>query len=479
VGHPPVAAISHRPTPAPERERTPARRRLRTALPALVLVLVTLGSLTGLVAPTSAAEHRRTTNPTPSATSGTTAPDSRTITVGPEFFGLHDGTTQAYDRVDFGSVRLWDAGVRWDQVEASPGVYRWTGLDALVSAAQAHHAQVTLVLAMTPSFAGPAANRAPTDLADYAAYVRAVMERYRDFHGSRGIAAYQVWNEGNIKLFWDDSPAQLARLTQVVDRVRDQVDPGATVVAPSFAVTTRWERRWLADYQAQKVDGTPVWQLYDANGFSLYPRATYADHAGGPEDAVALIGRVRRILAAAGVPDSMPMWATEVNYGLKAGGPQGADPISDRRQVANVLRTYLLGASRGLARVFWYRYDWGRLPESQGGGTLGNTLLAVPGQWDQVTPAGRALATAQDWLRGRLVAGDRRRPCAHDHRGTYTCLIRHAGGTRAIYWNPYRKVTVQVRGAVAMQDESGRRTPLADGTASVEVGYQPVMVQTR
>ena len=121
----------------------------------------------------------------------------------PAFFGLHDGSMAAYDGLTFGSVRLWDAGVQWNQVETSPGVYDWSRLDSLVSAAQAHGTEVTLVLAMTPSFyAGPAANLPPTDLADYAAYVRAVMARYRDFNGSRGIAAYQVWNEGNVSTFW-------------------------------------------------------------------------------------------------------------------------------------------------------------------------------------------------------------------------------------------------------------------------------------
>ena len=28
------------------------------------------------------------------------------------------------------------------------------------------------------------------------------MKRYRSFHGARGIANYQVWNEANITTFW-------------------------------------------------------------------------------------------------------------------------------------------------------------------------------------------------------------------------------------------------------------------------------------
>ena len=115
-----------------------------------------------------------------------------TVHVPRAFFGLHDGSLQAYDTLTYGSLRLWDAGVTWPDVETSPGVYDWSRLDTYVRAAQEHGVEVTLVLAMTPTFYGPAATLPPTDLTAYADYVRAVMTRYRDFDGQRGIAAYEV-----------------------------------------------------------------------------------------------------------------------------------------------------------------------------------------------------------------------------------------------------------------------------------------------
>jgi hypothetical protein len=445
--------------------------RLHRALVALV-ALAALATLCSLTAPTSA--HT-------AAHPARAAAQANGIQVPPAFFGLHDGSMAAYDGLSFGSIRLWDAGVEWRQVETAPGVYDWSRLDALVSAAQAHGTEVTLVLAMTPSFYGPAGNLPPTDLADYADYVRAVMTRYRDFGGSRGIAAYQVWNEGNVPTFWQGTPADLARMTQVVDQVRDEVDPAATVVAPAFAVRLAGQQRWVSQFESQRVDGTPVWHFYDVGGFSLYPMATVGDHVGGPEDAMRLLTQTRGLLADAGVPAGKPVWATEVNYGLKSGNPGqlSAEPVSQRRQVANVLRTYLLGASTGLSRVFWYRYDWGRLPESQGGGTLGNTLLTTPGQWDSVTPAGDALTTVEDWLSGRLVDAGAAKPCAHDRRGTYTCVVRYAEGTRTIYWNPQHQVTVQVRGAVSRQSQNGVTTRLSGKISEVRIGYRPVAVLTR
>jgi len=445
--------------------------RLRRFLTRLLLTALAAGLVPGLL-PAAAGATASLSGP---VSRGTARPD-RAVRVGPAFFGLHDGSLAAYGRVGFGSVRLWDTGVTWADIETSPGVYDWHRLDAQVIAAREHGVRPTMVLAMTPSFYGPASSLPPTDLSHFADYVRAVMTRYRDFQGARAIEAYQVWNEGNVPTFWTGTPHQLARLTAVVDRVRDQVDPDAVVVAPPFAVRLASQRRWLAAYDAQRVDGRPVWRYADANALSLYPRAGDGRRTGGPEDAMALLGRVRRLLARDRVPARLPMWATEINYGLVGGpgGPRAARPISERRQVANVVRTYLLGAARGLDRVFWYRYDWNTVPAL--GGTLGNTLLTTPGHWDDVSAAGAALDTVQRWMHGRLVGVGGRRPCAKGDRGTYTCVVVYAGGRRTILWNPTRRVRVAVRGAAYRQLAGGARTRIERRVQSVQVGFDPVLV---
>jgi hypothetical protein len=300
------------------------------------------------------------------------------------------------------------------------------------------------------------------------------MSRYRDFNGARGIAAYEVWNEGNVPTFWTGTPAQLAELTRIVWQTRQQVDPGATVVGPSFAVRLPGQRRWLYDYTSQRVGGLPVWRYYDATGLSLYPKARYGHRIGGPEDAMALLVKARRQLAAAGAPADQPIWGTEVNYGVTSDA-SAATSISDRRQVANVIRTYLLGAAHGLQRMFWYRYDWGLVP----GGTLGNTLLATPGSYGEVTPAGGAVLTAEDWMKGRLVGRHGQPPCHQDAKGTFTCVVKHAGGVRTIMWNPQHRVLMPMpRGATVRQNARGDSSRIATRQSTLSVSYLPVMVNS-
>ena len=61
------------------------------------------------------------------------------------------------------------------------------------------------------------------------------------------------------------------------------------------------------------------------------------------------------------------------------------------------------------------------------GGTLGNTLLATPGSYGEITPAGDAVVTAEGWMKGRLVGRHGQAPCHQDAKGTFTCVVKHAG----------------------------------------------------
>lgn len=73
--------------------------------------------------------------------------------VSPEQFGLHVASlgAGATPSVSVKSVRLWDAGVRWDEINPQKGQYNWAPLDRAVSAAEAAGAtEILYVLGSTP-----------------------------------------------------------------------------------------------------------------------------------------------------------------------------------------------------------------------------------------------------------------------------------------------------------------------------------------
>jgi hypothetical protein len=145
-----------------------------------------------------------------------TGASAQNVRIRHSFFGAHDSTDFSYSRIHEGAVRLWSVGVRWEDIELTKGHYTWTRLDQLVTDAQQAHAEVTMVVAMTPRWYASKDTNPPTTVKPYKRFVRALMQRYKSFHGSRGIAAYQVWNEANIKTYWTGSLTKLAALTKAI-----------------------------------------------------------------------------------------------------------------------------------------------------------------------------------------------------------------------------------------------------------------------
>jgi hypothetical protein len=192
-----------------------------------------------------------------------------------------------------------------------------------------------------------------------------------------------------------------------------------------------------------------------------------------------LLAVERAILHKDGVPSKIPIWNTEVNYGLNAGplGGTAATPIPAGLQIAYVIRTYLLNAAANVARVDWYAYDMGTL---SGGGTIGNTLLTDPADRPAgvLTPAGRAFTRVQSWMAGTLVGTRTHPPCTKDKAGTYTCVVRYAKGMGRIYWNPTKSVRVTVvKSAKKRVDEYGHSTSVKGGK-KITVNYAPVLVRS-
>jgi hypothetical protein len=417
---------------------------------------------------------------------------SQTIKVSRRLFGLHDASLNSLSRPGTGSIRLWDTNTTWAQMQPTNAAPDFTRLDQIVRDAHANGTEVTMVVAVTPQWAAPdptnpAYQTEMPKLTAYRAFLTTLMKRYKNFfgHGIRGIANYQVWNEGNIVNFWTAGPTKLAQLTAAAAQVRNQVDPGAKLIAPALVTRLPYQQKWIKKFYAQTVNGKPVWKFVDALSFNLYPLETYPHGSGTrpgvPEDSIGLLNQTRTVLAGDGVPSSLPVWNTEINYGMRTGGTGAATPIPEALQVAYVMRTFLLNAARGVKRVNWYAYDMGNLPADQGGAPLGNTLLTDPNNRSAgtLTPAGLAFTRVQHWMAGTLVSTTSGYPCAHNRAGTYTCLIKYADGrVGRVYWNPFTSAHVTlVPSAQKRQDEYGTVRSVTGGQ-KLTVGYQPVLVRS-
>ena len=264
-----------------------------------------------------------------------------------------------------GMHRLWDLGVAWKDVNPAPGVFDWKTLDAEVAQVEESGSKPLLVLGMTPGWAAadPSAGdprwglgtaSPPRETAYWRDYVTAVVDRY----GAR-IPAYQIWNEANLGTFWSGNPEQMAQLTEEAFDIIKAKQPEAIVVAPSIGLrlAARMRNFTKAFMGALSTRGFPV----DALAIHTYPAGT-----GGPADRVALVTEWQNVVvesvgATSPVLD-LPVWDTEVNYGLAGPGPRPGRSFTDAEAAALIRQTYADSLSLGIDATFWYLYTAAPFP---------------------------------------------------------------------------------------------------------------------
>jgi hypothetical protein len=260
----------------------------------------------------------------------------------------------AWPSAPFGALRLWDNGTAWSQIETKPGVYKWDNLEGALENAQAKGmTDVLMVLGTTPEwnaetvnpddYPQPGAASPPKDLKAWDTWVTEVAMRYKG-----RITSYQIWNEANLKNFWNGTPEQMADLTKRAYDIIKKIDPEALVVSasPSTRLTASFTKFFPAYLKALAAKGWPI----DVVGIHTYPEAS-----GDPVARGVVIKATQDALAAAGAPKDIPLWDTELNYGLAGPGPDKPRvEITGAKAAGWVVRTYIDDLRYGVGRSYWY-----------------------------------------------------------------------------------------------------------------------------
>lgn len=327
----------------------------------------------------------------PSATS-TPAKRPSGNRVAPELFGTHVKAIAVPDQLPprAGAVRLWDAGVSWRDLEPKKGKVSWAALDEAVDRAEATGAaDIMWVHGSTPRWAaqdpdatgiyGPG-TASPPDEDAYLDFLGRVAKRYKG-----RITSYQVWNEANIRIFYQGTPVSMADLTLKARRVLKKADPKALLVGASTTVRASGPvKPWYGRYTAALAQrGWPV----DVMAVHLYPLATQ-----GVDERARYARMMRRFLADAGWKG--PVWDTEINYGDRRSFATEKVRVPQNRAAPWVARTYIDSLALGIDRVYWYSWDDHILGIDQ-----------IDLKTGEVLPAGKAYLTVQEWFQGAYWQG--------------------------------------------------------------------------
>jgi hypothetical protein len=332
------------------------------------------------------------------------------------YFGMHirsaviSGATASltpWPKVQIPGWRLWDAGVRWPDIEPERGEWSFDTLDKSVEIANEHNTEVILTLGFTPAWASarpqetaayhPGWAAEPADLDDWRVFIRTIATRYKG-----RIHIYEVWNEPNLtKQFWTGSVEQMIELVREARCIVKSVDPSAILVSPS--ATSDYGLPWLSEFLS-KGGG----QYVDVIGYHFYV------FPANPEAMVPLIKKVKKVMLSNGA-DRKPLWNTESGWSDPKPFP------SEDLAGGYLARAYILNWATGVERFYWYAWDdhiWVSIETTE----KDNATL---------TPSGRAYGIIQNWL-----VGARMTACTEGADHTWICQLKRNGLNEWILWNP-------------------------------------------
>ncbi len=340
----------------------------------------------------------------------------------------------------------------WADLEPEPGQWRFDLLDKYVGWSQEHRVPILMPLAYTPPWASstpnastdvepgnpPGLSGAPRDMNDWRVFVRTVATRYKG-----RIRNWEIWNEPNRPQSWTGSVEQMVVMAREAYTILKQIDPGCTVVSP--APTGVYGLKFFDAYLA--AGGA---RYADVIGYHFY----VGEHE-PPESMVALIGRVKTIVAKYGLA-AKPLWNTEAGW-------LGPDLLPSDTAAAWLAQAYLFNWAAGVSRFYWFAWE-----------NHHDTRIELVGKDNAtLTPAGRAFVTIQTWMTGAVVTG-----CAGAANGIWTCAMTRSGPIAHVLWSVKGDTPFSIPDAWRAQEIDsldGSKSSLQG--KSIQIGLQPVLVQ--
>lgn len=153
--------------------------------------------------------------------------------------------------------------VNWNVIQyRGPSEYNWEPFDRVVRGITTRGMRVLAGILYTPPWArasGTSSHSPPTNLRDYAAFVKTVVRRYAPM----GVHAYEIWNEPNIASFWGPSPdpVRYTELLKLAYAAIKGLDPSATVVSAGLS-----PHGWYGEHDAQRMNPLTFLQRMYAAG---------------------------------------------------------------------------------------------------------------------------------------------------------------------------------------------------------------------
>jgi len=397
------------------------------------------------------------------------------------------------------SWRSLGSSVKWADLNPGPDSYDWTNFDKWTSAAENGGQDVMYTMYATPAWAssrgsncsgvgegclgapntscafantnGPGICDPPSDLncdgsgSDqiFQTFVAALLNHV----GPGKIKYWEMWNEPNISSEWNgasDCPGvvnaqylMLARMAKDMRAIVSAADPNAKFTSPpATGPGPGGAADWIQGYFSSSDGASSA----DIVGFHGYVQSgACPQNCPQPEDVLIIIQNLTALNL-----QGKPLFDTEGSWG----DVNQASAITDAdQQAAFTGRYYLLQMGSGVAKLYWYGWDF-----------------LTTGFYDPSTQslneAGVAYQQIVSWTDGKQVA-----PCTN-HSTVWSCTISSGGTQSQATWDSAQtcnnRVCTTSNQAVPSQytgylDLAGNKHSIQNGAAPV--GAKPILLVTQ
>jgi beta-xylosidase len=256
-------------------------------------------------------------------------------------YGVHSHVTRSDEhpflseeiaRMEEANIRWLRTGFVWAALERREGEWDFQRTDEVVEQCETAGIRIMGLLHGSPRWAKPTIEH----LDAWRKFVRTTVTRYKG-----RVPAWQVWNEPNLKSFWENpNPEHYAKLLRTSYEEIKKSDPEAMVV---WGATSQLDWRFLKTALSQAEGMFDVMAIHPYGyGDPRAPEAYIPD----------AIEELRGLLAQYDVGDR-PIWFTEWGWPSH----HGRRGMSDRQQGQYIARAYILALHAGLQRGFWYEFQ--------------------------------------------------------------------------------------------------------------------------
>jgi hypothetical protein len=176
----------------------------------------------------------------------------------------------------------------------------------------------------------------------YCDYVRETVRRYNGKHGYGKVDAWAVWNEPNLKQFWQGTKEEFFALTRAAVQTIRELDEaegtGTTVIGGV-----------LSDMEFMFGDKSWVKGLFDSHAMDGTDGIAFHPYHMSAEASARVFTRFRDAVAPYGFAGKI--WVNEVGFPTRGLSLRAVD---ESRMSETVVKTITLLASDGARNFFWY-----------------------------------------------------------------------------------------------------------------------------